>query len=231
MAKMLETDLYKPVKQYFEGLGYTVNAEIKGCDVTAYKEDRLIIIELKTHFNMKLLYQALDRQKISNEVFVAIPKPKQRKNNLSKMILICQHLNLGLIVISSTKLLEVVVESHFPAKQKNNVRSRGIIQEINGRSMDNNIGGSTRKKIITAYTEKALYIAYVLSQKGQMKPSILVKTHGCATETRTILYNNYYGWFNRIGLGCYELSPKGRTELFQPQYAAYLRKFQEVTYE
>ena len=230
MVKILEADLYKPVKKYFENLGYTVNAEVKSCDVTAYKADRLIILEMKVNFSITLLYQALDRQKICNEVFIVILKPKRRKNNLAQVRLICQKLNLGLILVFGTKnnmSLEVIIKPKLPARQKNNFRTRSVIQEINGRTMDNNIGGSTRQKIITAYTEKAIYIAYVLSKKGKTKASCLVKNYSCAADTRNILYNNYYGWFNRIGKGVYELSEKGIADLSQQKYADYLCEFQE----
>ena len=231
MAKILETDLHKPVKKYFESLGYVVNAEVKNCDLTAYKENKLIVIELKTNFNMTVLYQALDRQKISNEVFIAIPKPKRTKNNRTKMSLVCQKLNLGLLLVSCTsnnKSVEVVVEPKEQTKQKNNARSRSVIQEIKGRTMDNNIGGSTRRKITTAYTEKAIYIAYILFKEGNQKASNLVKKYNCATNAREILYNNYYGWFGGKGKGVYELTEKGRESLQQEEYVMYLRKFQEV---
>ena len=50
-----ETDLYEPVKRYLEHQGYTVNAEVAGCDVTARKDDELVLIELKTSFSTALL--------------------------------------------------------------------------------------------------------------------------------------------------------------------------------
>jgi len=49
-----ETDMYPPIKDFFLDLGYTVNAEVKGCDVAMMKNDELIIIELKKNFNITL---------------------------------------------------------------------------------------------------------------------------------------------------------------------------------
>jgi len=44
---MHETDLFPPIKKHLEASGYTVRAEVRDCDITAFKDDELIIIELK----------------------------------------------------------------------------------------------------------------------------------------------------------------------------------------
>ncbi len=44
---MKETDLYLPVKELFEDLGYDVQAEVNEIDVLATKDNEFIIIELK----------------------------------------------------------------------------------------------------------------------------------------------------------------------------------------
>ena len=71
--RMLESDLYQPVKDYLEKHGYTVRGEVKHCDMVAIKGDELIVVELKTGANMTLLVQATERQSISDSVYVAIP--------------------------------------------------------------------------------------------------------------------------------------------------------------
>ena len=82
---MQETDLYQPVKDFFEAEGYEVKAEINGCDVVAIKDDApTVIVELKTTFSLELVLQGIDRQKLSDDVYLAVPKPDtpiKRKNN------------------------------------------------------------------------------------------------------------------------------------------------------
>ena len=73
---MKESELYEPVKRLFEGGGYSVNAEVRDCDVTAVRNDELIIIELKTNLSVALLAQGLKRQRCGADVYVAVPKPK-----------------------------------------------------------------------------------------------------------------------------------------------------------
>ena len=58
MDTFRETDLYEPVRRFLEEEGYTVQAEVKGCDVAAVKNGHLVIVELKKAFNLRLVYQA-----------------------------------------------------------------------------------------------------------------------------------------------------------------------------
>src|SRR5690554_4726501 len=74
--KILEKELYKPVHDYFEKFGYDVHGEVKDCDITASKGDELIIIELKRNLNLELLIQAVKRQRITENVYIAILEPK-----------------------------------------------------------------------------------------------------------------------------------------------------------
>ena len=62
MDKLRESDLYAPVRDYLEGLGYEVRGEVRGCDIAAVRDGELIVVELKTGFTLELIYQALDRQ-------------------------------------------------------------------------------------------------------------------------------------------------------------------------
>ena len=91
---MLETELYLPVKRFLEAQGYAVKAEIGGCDVLAVRGDEPpVIVELKTSFNLQLLLQGIDRQSVTDTVYLAIPEPKRA---LPQDILrLCKRLGLG----------------------------------------------------------------------------------------------------------------------------------------
>ena len=78
-----ETDLYEPVCRFLEEEGYRVQAEVKDCDIAAEKDGELIIVELKKSFQLKLVYQALDRQSLTEQVFVAIPRPQKGQREKS----------------------------------------------------------------------------------------------------------------------------------------------------
>lgn len=43
MEKLLESDLYGPVRSYLEGLGYDVKGEVKDCDVAAVRDRKSVV--------------------------------------------------------------------------------------------------------------------------------------------------------------------------------------------
>ena len=69
-----------------------------------------------------------------------------------------------------------------------------------------------RRGIMTAYRQKALAIAKYLQKHGDTKAAVIAASLA-EPKTRSILYNNVYGWFDRLGKGVYALSPQGETEI------------------
>ena len=58
MSRLRETDLYPPVKAFLEGQGYDVKGEVSDCAVVGVRdEDELVVVELKTAFNLPLILQ------------------------------------------------------------------------------------------------------------------------------------------------------------------------------
>ena len=77
---------------------------------------------------------------------------------------------------------------------------------------DPNTGGSTaRRGIMTVYRQKALAIAEYLQEHGETKAAVIAGSLA-ESKTRVILYDNVYGWFDRLGKGVYALSPRGEAE-------------------
>ncbi len=97
-----EVDLYKPVKDYFTAEGYDVYGEVNDCDVVAVKEEELIIVELKLRLNLDLVMQATKRQRLSDQVIVAIPKPKFsfRSQKWRDICYLMRRLEVGLLLVS-----------------------------------------------------------------------------------------------------------------------------------
>ena len=77
MDRLLERDLYGPVRDYLVSLGYDVKGEVLDCDLTAVRDGELIVVELKRGFTLELLYQAMARQRIADGVYVAVPLPRR----------------------------------------------------------------------------------------------------------------------------------------------------------
>jgi len=91
-------------------------------------------------------------------------------------------------------------------------RTSALLQEFRRRSGDHNTGGSTRRPLVTAYREEALRVAAFLQQAGSAKVKAVRETTGVA-KAGSILHDDYYGWFERVRLGVYRLTPTGEQGL------------------
>jgi len=210
--------LYKPLKDYLEAQGYQVQGEVNGCDLAAIMGDELIVVEMKTSFNLKLLIQAVKRQRAVDSVYVAIPKPKggSRTAAWRDMCMLLRHLEIGLITVDLSRgggNVEVHFHPHTFDRLKSlraNQRIRySIIRETAGRSGHYNTGGANRTKLITAYREQAVHIACCMMKYGRLSPAQLRKM-GTSPKTPNILRDNHYGWFTKVSRGVYELNDSAR---------------------
>ncbi|MDI7276304.1 MAG: DUF2161 family putative PD-(D/E)XK-type phosphodiesterase [Anaerolineae bacterium] len=212
-----ETDLYGPVRDFLVERGYEVRSEVEGCDVVAVKDDDLIIVELKRRPSLALLIQAAQRQRLTDSVYVALPRPEGREMSLRwrRLQHLLHRLELGLILVSFSTAVPTVEVAFHPLpfqRRRDSRRRRAIIQEIAGRSGEYNQGGSSRRGILTAYREKALFIACCLDRHGPLTPARL-RDLGAGEKTLSILSRNVYGWFERVDVGVYALRPCGRQAL------------------
>jgi hypothetical protein len=227
MTKLYEADLYDPIRKHFIKMGYKVNGEVHDCDLTAVKDEVLIIVELKLNLNIDLLLQATRRQRLTDLVYIAIPKPKRiSRKRWNDVIQLIKRLELGLIIVSfagNQKRVEFKVhpEPYKRMASKNTRKKAALIKEIEGRSADYNIGGSNKSKIMTAYKENCIQIGCYLEKYGQMSPKALVAL-GTGGKTPLILQKNYYNWFERVQRGVYTITELGKAELKEyPELVSY----------
>ncbi|CAM3684227.1 DUF2161 domain-containing protein [Marinicrinis lubricantis] len=214
---MRETDLYVPVKEYLEFIGYEVKAEVMDCDAVAYRSDleHPIILELKLQFNLSVVLQAVDRLSMSPTVYIVIPSdcgPIKTRSKKRAVVRLCRMLGIGLISVSLLKrgggLVDIICEPEpyqFPLQER---KSAKLMKEFQGRVGDFNQGGSTRTKRMTAYRQKALLLAALLEEHGMSSPAQLKAISGIV-NAGILLRQNVYGWFERIAKGQYTLSPAG----------------------
>ena len=215
-----ESDLSSAVTDGLKNLGYTVRAEVKNCDVVAIRGEELIVVELKKSLSLELLLQAAQRQRITDSVYVAVPRPESslRSTRWRRLFHMLRRLELGLIFVSYGRpnrgRMELVFHPLPFSRRKNGKQRRAVIREIRGRSGDFNTGGSAGKKIMTAYRETCIHIACCLEAKGSQSPRQL-RELGTGPKTQDILYQNHYGWFDRIDRGLYDISASGRRALVE----------------
>ena len=222
MTEFKETDLYEPIRAFLEEEGFQVRAEVKHCDIAAVKEGQLVIVELKKAFNLKLVYQALERQSLTSEVFVAIPRPKkgQREKAWKDMLRLLKRLELGLLTValdSPLKTVDVVLEPSDSMIRKNRRKKEQVQTELEKRQVNGNIGGMTRRKVMTAFREKSIFLACLLEKEGQVSTAYL-RERGME-DSISLLSRNFYRWFQRVEKGVYTLSEEGKRALENEDYA------------
>ena len=226
---MKETELYAPIKSYLEGQGYEVKAEVKDCDLVAVRgTEEPIIIELKISLSIALLMQGIDRQTMTDAVYVAVPagKGKRWASQVKDAVKLCRRLGLGFISVRfDAKTPSVLVHCDAGPYQPRKVKKRkeALLKEFERRIGDHNTGGQTKRKIITAYRQDALRIAMALND-GPNKPSVLKKELG-VDKAASILQADHYGWFERVERGVYELRASGEEAL--EIYADVVKALQE----
>ena len=220
---MLETDLYPPVKAYLERQGYEVKAEVDGCDVVARRgEEPPVIVELKLALNLELVLQAVDRQKASDAVYMAVPDDRRKtsrtllRRSYRDVLRLAKLLGLGLIVVSfraRTTRVDVAVDPAPYRPRKSPRKRRRLLREFEELRADFNVGGS-RGARVTAYRQDALACAVYLRAEGVRRPVEIRNATGVARAAR-IVYDNHYGWFERLGAGKYQLAEQGVLALQQ----------------
>ena len=226
---LAETDLYEPIRDYLVANGYAVRAEVKDCDVTARKGDDLIVVEMKLRCSLELLIQATKRQRITDSVYVAIAKPAGWGSNRRFLGIkrVLRQLELGLILVSFGGPRPAVEIEFHPLpyrRQKRKSARRAVINEMMQRSGDYNVGGSSRKKQMTAWREVAVHVACCLERFGTLAPRQL-RSLGTGPKTQSVLGSELsYGWFTRVAPALYDITAKARAELADwPELATYYR--------
>ncbi|MHB1392207.1 MAG: DUF2161 family putative PD-(D/E)XK-type phosphodiesterase [Clostridia bacterium] len=214
-----EEDLYKPIYEYLSDLDYTVRSEVSHCDIAAVKGDELLVVEMKKSLNLDVILQAALRQKLADRVYIAVPKSgrdlfSRRWNNLSYLL---KRLQLGLMLVSLKEDCSFVEVAFEPAafdmvrtKKQSKKKKQSLIKEFDARYGDFNTGGSTGKKLMTAYREMAIHTACCLMKYGPLSPKELRQLGTDGKKTTTILKENHYGWFEHKARGLYDINEEGR---------------------
>ncbi|WP_434053609.1 MAG: DUF2161 family putative PD-(D/E)XK-type phosphodiesterase [Roseibium sp.] len=223
MGRILETELYQPVKAYLTEQGYEVKAEVGAADIVACRGDEdPVIVELKTGFTLSLFHQAIARQSVTDAVYVAVARGSGRrfqsalKNNLK----LARQLGLGVITVRlADGLIEVHADPAPYVPRKSKPRKDRLLREFARRVGDPNTGGSTRVTLVTAYRQDALRCADHLSTNGPSRGADVAKATGVARATR-MMADDHYGWFERVERGIYGLTPRGMQSLAEREQDA-----------
>jgi hypothetical protein len=219
MTAQRESDLYAPVKQHLEALGYVVRGEVGQCDVVGVSGDTIVAVELKLGFGLPVLYQALRRLPAVDLVYaaVAVAEGRTARRNwdaqVPDAVRLCRMLGVGLISVRDGNVVVHADPTPYQPRKRAKLRAR-LLSEFVRRSGDHNLGGTARRPRVTAYREDALACASVLATRGPMQAAA-VRDAICVRTASAILRNDVYGWFAKVGRGTYDIAPPGRIALEQ----------------
>ena len=207
------------MKAYFTAQGYDVKGEVGAADLVAVlkskQDDEPVIVELKTGFTLSLFHQAINRQSMTDKVYIAVPHKsgKAAFTALRKNKMLCRRLRLGLITVRLSDSRVVVHCQPAPfTPRKIKARKTKLLSEFESRHGDPNEGGMTSTGMMTSYRQGALRCAKVLYDEGTCKASYVAKMAGFE-KARNLMAANHYGWFEKIDRGIYGLSPSGAKAL------------------
>lgn len=210
-----ESDLFEPLKSYFEENGYKGDGEVGSIDLYLEKDGYTTAVELKKTLDFKSVQQAALDQKTCDFVYIGIFRPRDLYSGSGRdKLYILKRLGIGLICVSpKSGLIEVVCEpfvseiSNFQKYHKDKTES--LKNEFRNRRIKSNTGGVNKTRLITAYKEESLLVLfYMVKLGGTAKSGEICKLTDNKNATR-ILYNNFNGWFDKLGKGLYSVNQNG----------------------
>ncbi len=217
---MLEVDLYEPVRDFLVAQGYAVRGEVKDCDVVGVRDADLVIVELKRHLSVDLLAQAVRRLRVTDSVYVAVPRPASpaHERRLGAVLPVLRRLEVGLLAVRVGEpgpgAVEIRLQPVPSQRRRDPGRQRALLAEVAARSADETPGGTHARRLMTAYRENAVYVAAALELLGPSTPAAL-RALGTGPRTLGLLRGNAYGWFERVDRGVYRLTATGAAGLVE----------------
>ncbi|WP_353473120.1 DUF2161 family putative PD-(D/E)XK-type phosphodiesterase [Salipiger sp. H15] len=209
-----ESELYAPVKALLQAQGYEVKGEVGAADLVAVRgQEEPVIVELKLKISLALFHQALARLRVSELVYIAVPRPGGRtaRRALKDNLALCRRLGLGFITVKDGRA-EVMCDPGPYAPRKSKAKQARLLREFRRITGDPNEGGATRHGIVTGYRQDALRCAAYLVSAGESRGRDVATATGVKVATR-LMADNHYGWFARVRVGVYALTDPGREAL------------------
>jgi hypothetical protein len=101
MKEFPESRMYPAVKRWLQDQGYRVFPEAWGHDVVALKDEKIVVVELKTSFTNGLCRQLM-RAVFANQIYAGVPS-RPRRSSIDR----CRILDVGLLIVCDSVNVEI----------------------------------------------------------------------------------------------------------------------------
>jgi hypothetical protein len=118
----------------------------------------------------------------------------------------------AMTAVAAAEASSLYMADPLPAGNRSRKRASRLLKEFANRSGDYNVGGSTGRKLVTAYHERALQCALALRCHGPSSPRNIRDWTHCI-NAGNVLRDNHYGWFAKVEKGIYRLTSAGKQAL------------------
>ena len=212
LAPIKEADLYPPVKALLEAQGYVVKSEVGAADVVAVRgAEPPLVVELKLALSLTLFHQAVARQAVTDDVYIAVAhKPGKRfAKSVKQSVSLARRLGLGVMTVRvADGLVQVQCDPAPFQPRKSTKKQTALLREFSRRVGYPNAGGQQRQGLLTAYRQDVLKIALYLFEVGDSRGKDVARETGVENATR-MMRDDHYNWFEKVDKGIYGLSPNG----------------------
>lgn len=212
---MKETELFLPLKTYFEAQGYKISAEVLNTDMVLERDGEYYGLELKKKFSIDLVYQLLRRRGVYDGLYAAIGCEKGKVPRLRDVKMLLSSLGFGLIVVNFMRKgsrVEILLQANRDSggRVRKQRRSR-VIREISGRYAELNQAGVPGNVYrMGAYRQQCLMVLKILIESEEPLSPKAIRAAGAPERSQILLSQNIYGWFDRISRGLYQASQAGQ---------------------
>lgn len=212
-----ESDLASFAIDWLRNDGYDTRSEVHHVDIIGRDASGLFhAVELKKHFNVDVISQALRGQRWAGQSTIFVPYPHGSgavvSRKITEWIRICRGLSLGLCLVKPGRNGEdMTVVSKVIAIRTSDGRAdmrKEFEKQFAGRSQDHNVAGRPGTRLYTAFSEKAIRIARWLIDEalrtGSLAPchcSDIASGSGYA-DARRLMYAGFKEYFSRTARGC-----------------------------
>lgn len=212
MPASREAQLYPAVKALFQDQGYVVKSEVGAADVVAMRGgEPPVVIELKLALSLTLFHQAIARQAVTDDVYIAVEHKSGKRfaKSVKQSVSLARRLGIGLMTVRVADGLVHVYCDPGPFQPRKSKKRQGkLLREFARRQGDPNTGGQQRIGLVTAYRQDALKLALYLYEIGASRGADVARETGVEKATR-MMRDDHYGWFEKVEKGVYGLTPEG----------------------